>query len=295
MTTLTDLVGDDYLTLEHRLDYYDYLHDLRFNFKDGTFEMNDGGGQCINYVFKGTFTDKDNVLTLTYKQSHHPYANNFEGVDTTLPKEYVKKMAYGVRDNTQTFFDGYCKYTAKYKIVFDRDPFYYGVENKDDYKPLTLFNMLEDHMAKKDTNIFYTHTGTMECDVKLERDRRNVRAFDFEKLNKLSYFTTNNLTLDIPSDDKLKNFRVKLNSMYKVDNNCYGLCLVYYDDNTYVLYYDSVYLVVRKGTVDKVMDESPFMDESVVNIECMKEYLKNADKKVSSLNSAPVQEILFGL
>lgn len=78
--------------------FYDYLHDIRLA-EDGTCEFNDGGGQRINYVLKGTYKKDDEKKLFIFNMSLANHAYKDSDADNKKESKIVQFQVPFVLEN----------------------------------------------------------------------------------------------------------------------------------------------------------------------------------------------------
>lgn len=149
---MNSLFENDKLVIQANPDYYDYCHHLFLNKKTNKFELSNGGGQHMDEVYSGCYEINNNMLKLYFEFSEDIYSGTQSAINVT------NTLLFEILGEKTPHFDGYCMHISNFKITFNKSPFAFddSIRNATDY-PL----------------VFYTHLETVDCNVKLERLKRD--------------------------------------------------------------------------------------------------------------------------
>lgn len=145
--------------------YYDYIHSVRLH-EDGTCELLDGGGQCMNSHTRGTYTREGSVVHFQIEGKKF---------DVSIVEESgLFVFLEGVPANFIMEEQVFLIYRKRY--IFDKDPF------EEQYKDRrSLYWFINGAESDKETrNIFYLKGETKEFRHLSEEERLAYQKIDPE-------------------------------------------------------------------------------------------------------------------
>jgi hypothetical protein len=221
MALATILSTHKHLIFAANPNYYDYIHEVELNV-DGTCRMMDGGGQTVNLVLTGNYTDDGETITFS----------NLESEDGTIYKDVVRSVKYKVKtyqDYTKVFFNGYVKMAFTYGITFDDTPF--PIQELTESRKGTLFYAVEN--VNPFPLQFYADCKYIPCDTQRERIIESIAHV------RIGYQINTLSKMNLSPDEEEQLIQ---RNMYNINNTLeFYPGLYYVSENMYVQYTNSVF------------------------------------------------------